>query len=133
MSNYQPESPRILIIEKDPQVLGDLSATLTEANFQVCCCRSEEEGMEAIQRQPPDAVISDVVLNRFSDSEFCDRVKQQPEMRDVPMMFLSPAQVPDIIRRHDVYGGTYYLRKPCDPQVLVQLLEQLLNFAPVPD
>ena len=54
-------------------------------------------------------------------------------MKDVPMMFLSPAQAPDIIRRHDGYGGTYYLRKPCEPRVLLQLLEQVLDLAPFPN
>jgi two-component system NtrC family sensor kinase len=131
MPSHRPESPRILLIEPDCQVLSDLSAAFSEAHFQICCCHGVEEALESIACQPPDAIISDAVLNGLSDGEFCRRVKQQPAMKDVPLMFLSPAQTPDIIRRHDVYGGIYYLRKPCDPQILLQLLERELDFAPV--
>jgi CheY-like chemotaxis protein len=131
MPSFRTEPPRILVMEKDAQVLDNLSAALAEANFQICRCFTEEEALELIGRQPPDAVISDVVLNRLSVGEFCERIKQQPGMKDVPVMFLSPAQVPDIIRRHDVHGGTYYLRKRCEPRVLVQLLEQVMDLAPV--
>jgi CheY-like chemotaxis protein len=41
-------------------------------------------------------------------------------------MFLSGAQIPDIIRRSHAAGGTYYLRKPFDPEVLVELVQKAL-------
>jgi len=44
----------------------------------------------------------------------------------VPVMFLSGAQIPDIIRRSHAAGGTYYLRKPFDPEVLLELIQKAL-------
>jgi CheY-like chemotaxis protein len=128
MSN-RPESPRVLLIESDSEILNDLSAVLNEAHFQISYCGDAAEALERIACEPPDAVVSDAVLNELSDGDFCRQVKQQPGMKDVPVMFLSPAQTPDIIRRHDGNGGTYYLRKPCDPQILLQLLERELDLA----
>jgi DNA-binding response OmpR family regulator len=130
MSSFTLEPPRILLIEKDVQVLHALSAALTEANFQIDCCRSEAEALEVMERQPPDAIISDAVLDHFSVREFREVLQRQAGMEDVPVMFLTPAQAPDIIRRQDDHGGTYYLRKPCEPHVLVQLLEQALDLVP---
>jgi DNA-binding response OmpR family regulator len=129
MKSNRPESPRVLLIEQDSEILNDLSAALNEAHFQTSCCGDVDEALESIACRPPDAIVSDVVLNGLSDGDFCRRVKQQPAMKDVPVMFLSPAQTPDIIRRHDGNGGTYYLRKPCDPQILLQLLERELDLA----
>jgi hypothetical protein len=40
-------------------------------------------------------------------------------------MFLSAMQSPDIIRRADSHGGTYYLRKPFDAPVFVELVEKM--------
>ena len=42
-------------------------------------------------------------------------------------MFLSGAQLPDIIRRSDAAGGIYCLRKPFDAQVLTELIDQALG------
>jgi hypothetical protein len=41
-------------------------------------------------------------------------------------MFLSRTQVPDIIRRSQEAGGAYFLRKPFDPQVLLELVDKAL-------
>ncbi|MBI2479174.1 MAG: response regulator [Planctomycetia bacterium] len=45
---------------------------------------------------------------------------------DVPVLFVSSAQMPDIIRRTHDAGGTYYLRKPFDPDVLIELVGKAL-------
>jgi CheY-like chemotaxis protein len=41
-------------------------------------------------------------------------------------MFLSGAQIPDVIRRAHAAGGVYYLRKPFDPPVLLELVDKAL-------
>jgi CheY-like chemotaxis protein len=56
----------------------------------------------------------------------CEQLKQQTGLSDVPVMFLSGAQIPDIIRRSHAAGGTYYLRKPFDPHVLVELVDKAM-------
>jgi hypothetical protein len=45
----------------------------------------------------------------------------------VPAMYLSSGQIPDIIRRHDEMGGSYYLRKPFDPGVLLELADKAMQ------
>jgi hypothetical protein len=46
-------------------------------------------------------------------------------------MFLSGGQIPDIIRRQDHLGGTYYIRKPFDPNVLLELVDKALQLPAV--
>ena len=48
-------------------------------------------------------------------------------------MFLSAGQVPDIIRRSHVLGGTYYLRKPFDDAVLLELVGKAMAGAGASD
>jgi DNA-binding NarL/FixJ family response regulator len=47
-------------------------------------------------------------------------------MQDVPVMFVSRTQLPDIIRRSHDAGAAYYLRKPLDPEVLTELVSKAL-------
>jgi DNA-binding NarL/FixJ family response regulator len=47
-------------------------------------------------------------------------------LANVPVMFLSRLQTPDIIRRHDALGVSYYLRKPVDPGVLRELVDNVV-------
>ena len=44
-------------------------------------------------------------------------------------MYFSGTQTPDIIRRS---GATYSLRKPLDPDVLLELIDQALDLPRIP-
>ena len=67
------------------------------------------------------------VLHGQSGLDMCQRIRQSQALAEVPVMFLSAAQIPDIIRRTDALGGTYYLRRPFDPGVLVELIDKALR------
>jgi DNA-binding NarL/FixJ family response regulator len=41
-------------------------------------------------------------------------------------MFVSSQQLPDIVRRSYEAGAAYYLRKPFDPEVLIELVSKAL-------
>jgi DNA-binding NarL/FixJ family response regulator len=41
-------------------------------------------------------------------------------------MFISSAQSPDIVRRSHEAGAAYYLRKPFDPEVMIELVNKAL-------
>ena len=49
-----------------------------------------------------------------------------PGNEDVPVLYVSNSQAPDIIRRSHDAGGAYYLRKPFDPEVLIELVGKAL-------
>ena len=82
--------------------------------------------LEMARQIVPELIISDINLAGHSGLELCERIKAVDELREVPLMFLSGAQVPDIIRRSRAAGGVYYLRKPFDPEVLLELVEKAL-------
>ena len=97
---------RVDVVDPDGEVLPDaLAKALAEA---------------------PELIISDINLQGHSGLEMCEEIKSNAELRDLPVMFLSGAQIPDIIRRSHAAGGTYYLRKPFDPEVLVELVHKAL-------
>jgi CheY-like chemotaxis protein len=118
--------PLVLVVDDEPEVLEEVAAVLRRANFACTTCSSADEAIAAARRQPPDLILSDINLHGRSGLEMCEQIKQNPELSDVPVMFLSGAQIPDIIRRSHAVGGTYYLRKPFDPEVLVELIDKAL-------
>jgi len=74
-------------------------------------------GAAAAMASPPDLILCDVHLRGESGLETCQQIKRQPGLENVPVMYLSAAQLPDIIRRSDAAGGIYWLRKPFDANV----------------
>ena len=75
-----------------------------------------------------DLIISDINLGTASGLELCQRIHELENTNETPVIFLSGAQIPDIIRRSHSAGGTYYVRKPFDPEVMVELIDKAMWF-----
>ncbi len=129
MSTLSHGSINILAIDDEADVLARISSVLTGAGYCCRCAMDAKMADQAVRQALPDMIIADINLAGHSGVTVCEQLKHLAGMGDVPVMFLSSAQVPDIIRRSHAAGGTYYLRKPFDAPVLLQLIEQAL---PVP-
>ncbi len=126
MSFTQQQQPLVLVVDDEPEVLGEVATILSSAGFVCHCCSTPEAAMAFTQENAPDLIVSDINLAGRSGLELCEKIKEDPALKDMPVMFLSGAQIPDIIRRSHAVGGTYYLRKPFDPTVLVELVDKAL-------
>ena len=128
MQNHlRRERPLILVIDNEQEVLNEVTAAFSSAGWSCCCCTRPDDALAAAQESPPDLILCDMGLLGESGPETCQQIKQQPGLEDVPVMFLSAAQTPDIIRRSYLSGGVYCIRKPFDPGVLVELIESALH------
>ena len=120
------QQPLILVVDDESKVLDEVASVLSGAGFACRCCTTAEAAIEEAKVNAFDLIISDINLHGHSGLEMCEQIKENESLHDVPVMFLSGAQIPDIIRRSHAVGGTYYLRKPFDPEVLVELIDKAL-------
>ena len=120
------DPPLILVVDDEKEVLENVANVLTQAGFDCQCCSTAQAAIEFAAMHTPDMILSDINLGGHSGLEMCERIKEDEALKEVPVMFLSGAQIPDIIRRSHAVGGTYYLRKPFDPGVLVELVDKAM-------
>jgi CheY-like chemotaxis protein len=118
----------VLVVDREQGTLEEISKVLKGAGFDCCCCATAQEAAAAASASPPDLIICDWSLHGEGGVETCQQIKRQPGLAHVPVMFLSGAQRPDVIRRaHIADRGAYCLRKPFAPKVLVELVDQALT------
>jgi DNA-binding response OmpR family regulator len=126
MNSLATEPAVILIIDNDPIMMTGLAAILDMSGYECHCARGPEAALKAVRTLPLDLILCDVNLGCESGIELCRELREQPGMDDVPLMFMSSAQGPDIVRRSTEAGAAYYLRKPFDPAVLLDLVSKAL-------
>ena len=131
MSALAHEPAVILIIDNDPIMLTGIAAVLNMSGYECHCARDAVAATKAVKSLALDLIICDVELGRDSGLELCGQLRQLPGVEDVPMMFISANQTPDIVRRSHAAGGAYYLRKPFDPEVLIELVSKALWMPPL--
>ena len=122
-----PQDPAvILVIDEDALTLMGVAATLDMIGYECHCARDAEAALKAARSLHLDLIICDTNVDGQRGLELCQELRREHGNEDVPVLFVSSGQSPDIIRRkHDV-GGTYYLRKPLDPDVLIELVGKAL-------
>ena len=122
-----PQDPAvILIVDEDPLTLTGVAATLDMAGYECHCARDAEAAVKAARSLSLDLIICDVNVDGSRGLELCQELRREHGNDEVPVLFVSSGQSPDIIRRTRDAGGTYYLRKPFDPDVLVDLAAKAL-------
>ena len=127
MSDFGQESPLILVVDSDQKVLEKAESVLTSAGFGCRCCSTADEAIATAQTILPDLLICDLNLHGESGMDTCRQIKQYPGLEEVPVMFFSGSQLPDVIRRSHAGGGAYCLRKPFTSEVLTELIDQALG------
>src|SRR3954471_9270792 len=126
MSSIPQEPAIVLIIDDDPITLTGIAAVLNMSGYECHCARDREAAMKGGRTLALDLIICDVNLAGESGLALCRELRHEPGMDDVPVMFMSSAQIPDIVRRSHDGGGPYSLRKPFDPEVLIELVGKAL-------
>lgn len=125
--NSAPREPaEILLIDSDPYALSAAAGVLEEAGHVAYPARDRSAALSIARRQALDLVICDLLLTGDNGLDACRELRRLPGMQDVPVMFVSHSQLPDIVRRSHEAGGAYYLRKPLDLDLLVELVGKAL-------
>ena len=126
MNPIAPEPAEILIVDDEELALASATAALDEAGHIVYQARDRMAALKIARAEALDLVICDVSVAGDSGLELSRELRRLPGMQDVPVMFISRTQLPDIVRRSHEAGAAYYLRKPLDPEVLTDLVGKAL-------
>lgn len=121
----KPKAPRsrLLFVDDEPLVLQGLQRTLhsMRAEWDMTFVGGGDEALEALQRQPYDAIITDMRMPRMDGAQLLEKVKERyPEI--VRIVLSGQANRETILR--SAGPAHQYISKPCDPQELKLRLAQ---------
>ena len=122
----EKQSKKVLVIDDEQAIVDELVEFLWRKGYDPTVCMNADDALDAARTAVFDLIISDINLGTASGLELCQRIHELENSNETPVIFLSGAQIPDIIRRSRSAGGTYYVRKPFDPEVLVELIDKAM-------
>ncbi|WP_054774348.1 response regulator, partial [Methylogaea oryzae] len=102
----------IVIVDDQPNNLHVLSGILQQAGYKVRPALSGELALKSVASYPPDLVLLDIRMPGMDGYEVCRRLKQDAQLREIPVIFISALQdVEDKVAAFQA-GGVDYLTKP---------------------
>jgi two-component system cell cycle response regulator len=117
----------LLIVDDDRCVHEALEAALDGRVDRILHAYDPEAALRIAAESRLDAILLDVNLPRMDGLKLCRHLKDTPNTRDVPIVFLTvEANVQRLARALEI-GATDYIRKPVDPIELRARVEAALR------
>ncbi|MEX0706170.1 MAG: response regulator [Nitriliruptoraceae bacterium] len=121
---------KVLVVDDEPDVLLLCRVNLEFEGYEVIEAADGEQALERIRQDRPDVVLLDVMMPRKDGWQVLTEVKEDPELREIPIVMLTAkVQDQDQIRGWSA-GAADYITKPFSPLALSQVLQDVLSTTP---
>lgn len=129
-----PQGP-ILVVEDVPNIRDLLQYTLKFKGYPVVTAKHGEDALEKIAQERPALIISDVLMPIMDGFDLCQRIRGNPETRDIPIILISATYVAPEDRAFALrLGAVRFLEKPVDTDEFLITVAEILTqgLPPIP-
>ena len=110
---------KILIVDDRAENLIAIETVLASLRQELVCVRSGEAALAALGADEFAVILLDVVMPGMDGFETAAHIKRRPGMQDVPIIFLTAADLDsELAFRGYASGAVDFITKPFDPRVL---------------
>ncbi len=120
------QRPVVLLIDDMPVNLQVLTAALS-ADYQVQIAASGATGLTLAAKRPPDLILLDVMMPELDGFEVCRRLKADPVLSHVPVIFLTAMSVGASESMGLSLGAADYITKPINVEIARLRIGNLLE------
>ena len=118
---------KILIAEDERDIRDLVAFTLRFAGHEVVAASNGEEAVQMAPQANPDLILMDVRMPRMTGYEACRAIKANPDLKDIPIVFLSAKGQESEIQTGLEVGAEEYLLKPFAPDQLTDRVKAILS------
>ncbi|MEW6672845.1 MAG: response regulator [Thermodesulfobacteriota bacterium] len=119
---------RILVIDDSKADQMIIEEILKQAGYDIALASDGKEGLERFYENPPDLVITDMVMPEKMGSELISEIKgKYPEQKIIAISSGSAAYGREIELDLAEMFGAYTIAKPFDPEKIIEVVNKLLH------
>lgn len=118
---------QILLVDDEQDLVWALRHSLSDEGHEVLTAYDGVEALTVARRHRPDLVILDVIMPRLDGLQVCRRLRRDPTLAAVPILFLTVRSATENRVKGLDEGGDDYLTKPFDLEELKARVRALLR------
>ena len=118
---------KILIVEDEESLLKLESILLTSKGYDVRGVGNGQEALDAIAEEKPDLVLLDIMLPEIDGFEVCQRIKDDPDTKDIPVIMLTAKKSREDMARGEKVGADWYITKPFKSVMVIETIQRFLT------
>jgi CheY-like chemotaxis protein len=126
-TGVQPRSMRVLVVDDQPTATMVLATLLSKRGFETCAVNDSRQVLRAAREFEPEIILLDIAMPYMDGYEVARRIRRDPNLKDTPIIAVTAFSHAEHNRRAEAAGIEYQLRKPCDLESLMALMEWVVR------
>ena len=114
----------ILVVDDEFGAIEVLVAALEDEGYRVLSAANGRRGLECLANGKVDLVILDFMMPLVDGAAMACSMKENPALRDIPIIMMSAVNEGRIRERFDAYAA--FLRKPFRVATLIEAVHKIL-------
>jgi two-component system sensor histidine kinase/response regulator len=112
-------SARILVVDDQPANIQIVGTVLGNLGHEIIPASDGATALKRLALRKVDLILLDVLMPEMNGCEVCLQLKLDPNLKDIPVIFLSAADDKELIVRALNSGGIDYITKPFNHAELI--------------
>src|SRR5713226_4403707 len=126
----EPETKRnpiVYFIDDSATMREVIKIAFRRESIQVITCADAASALAQFDQNPPDAVITDVIMPDQDGYSVCSQIKQHPQYSNTPVILMSGVVNKSVADKAVAVKADELIRKPFQPQELISRVKSLLD------
>jgi CheY-like chemotaxis protein len=121
------KTPTVYFIDDSATMREVIKIAFRRENFNVITCGDAASALSQFDQNPPDAVITDVIMPDQDGYSVCTQIKQHEKFAHIPVILMSGVVNKTVADKAVGVKADELIRKPFQPQELIGRVKALLN------
>jgi CheY-like chemotaxis protein len=117
----------VLEVDDNPVNIRLVQAILEKEGYDTVSAIDGPSAIEAVRIGKPDLVLMDIFMGEMSGLDACRIIKEEKDIRDIPVIFVTANTDDAVLRKAFESGGTDYVRKPINRVELLSRIRSVLT------
>jgi putative two-component system response regulator len=118
---------RILVVDDDENILSLERTILEQKGFDVTSAGGGAEALALLGEKTFDLVLLDVMMPEVDGFTVCRKIKEDPRLKDVPVIFLTAKGGGEALAEGFESGAIMYINKPFTANKLLTIVNTMLE------
>lgn len=118
---------RVLLVDDDRVTLLWATRTLQRVGFTVVAALDAEQAVMQAHREMPEVVVTDLAMPAGGGFSLLERLALSTKTAAIPVVVLTGSADPAVETRARALGVVQFLRKPCQPEALIEAVGAALG------
>jgi len=120
-------APTVYFIDDSATMREVIKIAFRRENIEVVACHDGDTALAQMTQQPPDVVISDVIMPGKDGYDVCQSIKTNPTTSTTPVVLMSGVVNKQVAEKAFSVKADELIRKPFQPGDLIGRVKQLLS------